>query len=469
MNQKTLTFKDFWAQVKALPQGKHIKQKDARAWLRAAKEDPHHDPAWHLRRLTGFGGSDIGVIVSTELGEFDPFTSVQDIVAAKLMKVPPNRTTSDMERGQDVEPLTRRLTRNTFKARPREDIRRAFQSLRGKGTPPWMHGYPDDILEVGENAHIDVVDYKAPKDTHQRLLIAYVAQVHQYKYLMLKHHQKIEAGLKRKADIANAGMRVVYLDYPNWRPIDFPVEYDEAVMHAILEGGDKYWACVCEGVIPKVNYSGKTALEYSEIERARILRLERQYAEAKVFSDAAKQRESSLREQLEEAITQGGSAYLSDHRSPTEVVTAYGNLRTKDDEIEESAELHDINLDELRKPTKKLDADALFDYLWSLYERHPRIFKEPPKSEHFLERKLDAQAVREVFMRYGLKPPLKESITMKVTPRSKGLDKEQIEALREQASTTVNTLFEHEDAIDEAGDAAADVAPEPIGDVPAHF
>jgi len=92
--------------------------------------------AFHLRRQSGIGGSDVGPIVGV-----DPYTSPLDIYREKVAEVPPREEPKlILERGNDLEPL----------------IRRRYREQSGRETKParfrrhsrweWLIGHPDGLV-----------------------------------------------------------------------------------------------------------------------------------------------------------------------------------------------------------------------------------------------------------------------------------------------------------------------------------
>jgi putative phage-type endonuclease len=92
--------------------------------------------AFHLRRQSGIGGSDVGPIVGV-----DPYTSPLDVYREKIAEVPPREEPKlVLERGIALEPL----------------IRRRYREESGRETKParfrkhsrwaWLIGHPDGLV-----------------------------------------------------------------------------------------------------------------------------------------------------------------------------------------------------------------------------------------------------------------------------------------------------------------------------------
>ena len=121
---------------------------------------------WHVRRLSGIGGSECGDVVKHYRGERGDFGDGVDVVKQKLMFWPPRIGTDQMRRGHRLEGMIRDLyhqTRGDVLGSDEEAIAKmkGFRSERA----PFMIGNADDIVIVRSedgSTRRRIPDYKAP-------------------------------------------------------------------------------------------------------------------------------------------------------------------------------------------------------------------------------------------------------------------------------------------------------------------
>jgi hypothetical protein len=234
INPKALR-KQLLSRLQELPQYPYINTVDAEVWVDSVIAREPDRAWWHFDRLSGIGGSEIGVFLGNEEGMFHPFTSARQITEAKLLRRPLEAANGDMARGTALESVVQGMYRARVAARngsPRQDL---MDKMKGYRDPdhPWLVGNPDDIVE--ENGKIYIVDYKVPMPDqiahydHDGVPFYYAAQVHHYRLIA------------EKCGIHIDGLRLCSLDLKGWDVDERPVPYSEQTSEDILAIGDKYW------------------------------------------------------------------------------------------------------------------------------------------------------------------------------------------------------------------------------------
>jgi len=225
-------------EMKAFPQGKYYNDAQIKKWADAIEAFDPGRLTWHLKRLTGIGGSEIGVLTGDLEGDYHPHQSTIEICKAKLLQLFPEPPTGDMLRGQMMEDMARDIYRKQIlgrypNAKPREDI---MDELSGFRHPDheWMVGNPDEIMEL-EPGKLFVIDYKCPTQISFESIRKdgppdyYVAQLHHYTLLAEAKGYKI------------AGLQLASLDYKNFNVLiqDIPVSQEQ--LEKNIFAGDHFW------------------------------------------------------------------------------------------------------------------------------------------------------------------------------------------------------------------------------------
>lgn len=162
-----------------LPQIEHLSDSRIQRYVKRLTE-LGLDIEWHCRRLSGFGGSEVGALLRHGYGAFfdapgDSFRSAGEIVAEKLLSQLPRPSTPQAQRGTDIEALTREVFRRKYNALPCEE---GFTTSRQHSRIKAMRGNIDDAVLVGDKAIL--VDYKSSQHTYAERPFDYVAQAHHY-------------------------------------------------------------------------------------------------------------------------------------------------------------------------------------------------------------------------------------------------------------------------------------------------
>jgi predicted phage-related endonuclease len=223
--------------IEVLPQAQMISPEKRREWIEAvlrASGDDIKKAVWHLQRLRGFGGSEVGTLAMSKRGEFPPFDTARDVVAGKLcMKMPVE--TDDTARGHNAEPIIQKLFLEKFGAMPDDRALRFFQKKMLGLLPdhPWRVGNPDDIVTFDGKRYI--VDYKCPrslddfKPDDMDAPFPYICQLHHYR------------GIAENIGIPIDGLAVVAWNAARFEPVLFPVRFDQLLEAELIETGEHYW------------------------------------------------------------------------------------------------------------------------------------------------------------------------------------------------------------------------------------
>lgn len=262
---------DAIAELSKLPQFQFIDERQMQKWVdRVMAIDPERIE-WHVRRLSGIGGSEIGVLVGALRNYYHPHSSAPHIVGSKLLSVLPEEPNGDMMRGTQLEPMARDIYRKQIlksypNAKPRDDIMEDLQTFRDDQRP-WLIGTPDEVMEL-EPGKVWIIDYKCPTPAAlQEYAISgvpfyYAAQLHHYAVIAEKKGHKI------------AGLQLASLDMKNWNMDLRDVPYEKTFADECLHAGDYYWDnFVMMGTIPqmgKIKRYGEAADVHENLREAAV-------------------------------------------------------------------------------------------------------------------------------------------------------------------------------------------------------
>ena len=233
--------KQMFKALEDLPQRQYIDDTHARAWIDQVVAQEPDRAFWHIDRLRGIGGSEIGVLLGGEDGEFHPFSDGRQITKQKLLLeglTPPN---GDLKRGTMMEDMAESLYFEQIEKRGAksiltDDLKAIINAYRNEDHP-WLVGNPDGIIQE-KNGDVYIVDYKVPMpsqiDHIQSIGVPfyYEAQLHHYKLILddLK-----DLGLNVK------GLKLCPLNLKTFEVEEYDVPVREELLEQILETGDKYW------------------------------------------------------------------------------------------------------------------------------------------------------------------------------------------------------------------------------------
>ena len=285
---------DHEQRLAALPQARHIESRWAE-WL--AAQQTSSGPSGltlerQIARLSGFGGSEIGALVSERRGDYDPFTTAREICQQKLLLAPPSVTDpyelGSLQRGTDLEPVIRAYFHRMSGAEVISDALHTLQQHRHQ-THPWMLYTPDDVVQL--HGFTVLIDYKAPFEVPNVVPFRHGCQLHQGRLLA------------EDAGIVIDRMLLVAWDLQRWQPLLFMVDHNPALDEEIKAAGDHFWPFVLEGQLPPwPQTSALPPLELSDLDAANLTQLQRaalEYAQMDILAKAAKGDAERARAHLE--------------------------------------------------------------------------------------------------------------------------------------------------------------------------
>lgn len=298
-----------------LPQAPSIPMERRRRWAaEMLRREGRMRAVWQLRRLTGFGGSEMGALLASFRGEYNPFSSARDLVAEKLLVALPSAPTADTQRGNRAEPIVRQAYLDMTGGRTDADAMERVSRMRG-ARHRWKIGSPDDIvlLEGADGTTRGIVDYKVPRPTTLdgyretgEVSFDYVCQVHHYR------------SLAEEAGIRIDWMAVVCFDAIAWEPVVFTIEHDRDLVAEMNRAGESYWNdFVLEGVLPP--HSMRRQLDVEILPPEEAYELADEIARHRILSKVAKEREEVFVARLKEWVNQAGD--LKGARLPLNLVT----------------------------------------------------------------------------------------------------------------------------------------------------
>lgn len=266
-------------------------------------ETAFRQTAWHIRRASGIGGSELGAVIcgwkkERSLG----FSSATNIVRSKLLIDAPFGGQDQLRRGHRMEErILEDYHARTGAVRDTESL----SKLRGfrPSKLPWLIGNPDDIVmrpvwENGREVTKRIIpDSKAPsqkeiekyQDDTKGVPFDYRAQLHGY------------GAVCYMAGIPCHGYELVPFDY-NKGDIDIiPVPHDKDLLADIVHATRWAWQeCVMKGHVPEPVTTPD--LEFSEDEMVIMNSLIYERQVAKSMFDVAKETVDFLGAQMKAFI-----------------------------------------------------------------------------------------------------------------------------------------------------------------------
>lgn len=244
---KAYTRADALAEIDTLPQTQFIADLDMHHWLDKVQEYDPHRMAWHVRRLRGFGGSEIGTLWMALRDQFHPFHSCTDVVRTKWLMDEPLAPEGNLQRGSMMEDpilkvkfregMVKKYAAEGKTVKFRDDLFDKFMNFVDPDPRlSWLIGSPDDILEV--DGELIIVDYKAPTSgtiaayahyPKNKAPIYYEAQLHHYSTIAQKLGLKV------------ASTMLASLDYDKF---EFDLRYiplRPQFQQELLDAGTFYW------------------------------------------------------------------------------------------------------------------------------------------------------------------------------------------------------------------------------------
>ena len=408
--------------VPQLPQIARVNLEDAGRWYDVASGVDPQRFDWHFRRLSGFGGSDVGEIGAWELGVPALFNTPQSIISQKLMRRPIEPGNKYTRRGALLEDDLREMFLEDFHARPRPDLADALRTARSK-EHPWARANPDDVVEMrsGSGSKLFVVDYKAASEAKETAPTQYACQTHHYDWMLWCADKDGEPRFDGNAPLATDGLLVVYYDYVAAEVTPIQVPWDGAILRAVVSGGDKAWDHVLGR--RELNFSLEAEAGQPETllpeEEVRVVELERQIVAHKLMADQLYKRYRSLTLDCEKILHDAGRRRKSRIRAPLSRMNVTYQTALDEERLQELCRLAQVDMDSLRAETKTLDAEAMAARLQALGESP--VFK----------RTVDLELISALCNRHGYRLPLIESGVWKLSQRK--AVQEELQGLRVNA------------------------------------
>lgn len=331
------------------------------AWAQHVEATGDKSVAWHLRRMDGWGGSEIGTLVGEGLGIYDPFTTAREGVRRKLMIDPPEATTELMRRGTLLEPVIAQMFCSDYGATPLPEVQAAIEAAIDPAHP-WKNVSLDGVVEIGGRRYI--VDYKAPSEVPAGTPFGYHCQLNQYDDMATIAGERID------------GLLLACFDYQHGHVVVLEVEQDANVKALINQAGDQYWGMVLAGEVPGFpERPEREPLALSEAATDRLHTIESKFlAEtllAKTHADNAK----SLRADALSLLQSTGQRLMGSD-SPFQHLKLQVSEKLRTDEIAELMRRHGQDPAELMVPKPgSYDVDAMLGALVELGQ-DPAMFEK---------------------------------------------------------------------------------------------
>ena len=204
----------------SIPQGTVIGQERIDRWLMRHKWLSDDQKVWHLKRATGFGGSDVGALLRHRYQTGNGFRDARQVVSDKLFLSYLDSDSWHLIRGKLLEDLARAVFRKKFQAVPDTASLENSNLYRHKAIDSAV-GNPDDAVFIGSQRFIP--DYKCPADATDDVEFDYVAQLHHYSSIYQSHDIRVDGSLLVKLDLPeafSAGICRKLLEAPDTVDID---------------------------------------------------------------------------------------------------------------------------------------------------------------------------------------------------------------------------------------------------------
>ncbi len=281
--------------VREVPQFNKMESHKIEAWVDRVIAIERDRALWHVARLSGFGGSDMGPLHNSLTGGNNAFTNAFNIVSGKLAILPPSKGDKHTRRGHKMEPFIEALFESKLTSMgvnfERLDELRTSKIESGKNTKfPWMRSSLDRLYDIDGKRVI--VDYKGPSvdvmetyhsmldkvrsafdqepgnitsipPTSERELAGAPVDLEIDDYIFQLHHYFIDAQTK---GVEIDEMWLAVFDYKNGADVVLmKIEVDDLVIANLIEAGEHYWNNhVLEGVLP--DFDAKKVVDAADLD-----------------------------------------------------------------------------------------------------------------------------------------------------------------------------------------------------------
>ena len=462
--------------IDALPQRGAIKDDHATRWLdrtlkmavdrmtlehgegKSSIGDVHQHVMWHIRRASGFGGSEAGTIVKHFQGEKGNFTNAHNLVMEKLLIMAPQPSTPEMARGVRAEPWVQKIYQATTGYQTDHE---ALSLLRGFrwDRAPFLAGTPDDFV-LKDNARRRMVDYKAPSAAvcadyeTKGISFDYQAQLHHYGIISMAAGSRFE------------DMSIEVHDPRTFEVVSYPVAFDKDLARDITSAARTLWNdYVMEGVVPDA-----PAVEDLDVTDDFIVTLGHEAAMFRALKEIVEERE---KEWLKRITILGSEMHDKAVGKLALGVASFTRARVWDEAaLVSMAEAAGIDPAAFYSDGKKVDGERVEEIL-NLLVTEVRDGGDPSQILQDLAR--DGVPMKQVFNADGLEQALREAGvdtveaagikgTFGLSTKKKGPEAEAVSRLRGMVSELVDAL---DDVVREnaekiiKGEEEPEVLPEP--------
>lgn len=396
--------------IDILPQRLQIQPEDASRWIgltfHAARkrmdvlhgsgnygiEQVYEHVRWHIKRASGIGGSELGIIQKHARGKRGNFGTIRDIVRSKLLIDAPTPPNEHMERGirgeDDIRAMY--LQRNGLKTHE--------AAMKAVGTGIWdkaphLTFNPDEVLThpKGEK-HVIIGDYKIPSEAvnakyeNKGVEDEYIDQVTGYALKATIEGYQVEE------------LRIVTWKDKAWDFVEYSADFDVDRAKEIVRNSNAVWMdFVMQGVVPEA-----PAKEVIICENDDLARMGLRLMAMKVMSSTL----SSRVDDLTELMVRGTDGELG---SKTGSVPLHlGEIRRVpkyDDAILlQIAEENGIDLDGFRNTTNNVDYAAIAAIVPEVFDT---IQREDMEGDAKLER------IQSLVEGASKSPPVERPVDMK--------------------------------------------------------
>lgn len=272
-----------------LPQAAHFNPSHIKRFIDEYSNDPR--ALWHVKRLSGIGGSEIGIMVANLRGEQDVFGATPaDVIREKLLVHPPKKTTLAMRKGIVAETCIRQFFLEDYKGERDMVAHRLLESGDFKKPHEWMRYSPDDIVIIGGRRYL--CDYKHPgKATlHDDIYLRYTSQLHLGKVLLEYNGIQID------------GMLLIQYPENGNDLVVSEIGMDDSIVDDIIRGGQMVWDEVLAGNVPPFEFRDDLPHQLTADDIVRISDLSDMFVRCKTMGDALIKESKSIQGQISEII-----------------------------------------------------------------------------------------------------------------------------------------------------------------------
>lgn len=277
--------------IKKLPQYSHFELRNVERFLKIRANDPRAE--WHVARLNGIGGSEIGILVAAHRGIDDAFGELPaTLIREKLLAIPPQKTTLAMRKGIISEDAIRIIFCEDYKAERDVAIFNNMTEGKYKGQRDWIRYSPDDIVIIKGRRYL--VDYKRPSEAslHKDILFRYVCQLHLGRMILENNGIEVEGILLAQFPESGEGDDLIVSE----------ILHDETIDADILEAGDAAWGMIMAGIMPPYpSRDGEKVLPEQVKEAVDNLSID--FVRVKAMIDALDKRKDAIQKKISDSLS----------------------------------------------------------------------------------------------------------------------------------------------------------------------